>query len=480
MTDIDKNSTKKVGHLLKNTGILAIGEFSSKILVFFLVPLYTAVLTTGEYGSYDIIYSTVTLLIPLLTLNVAGALLRFPMEKDADVPRIARIGLMLILLSSVVVLLVQLTSTSLWTSVDGLVWLTPLYASTALYQSLTFLARGLERMGDIAVAGISSAVILVALNVGLLLFAQWGLAGYFIANIASMLLPSLWLLLRMRKVFFASSRGNDASLFLRMVRYSVPLSVAIIGWWLIGMSDRYIVLALCGMDANGLYSVAYRIPSILTTIANIFIQAWQVSAVKEFHPKDPDGFLRNTFAAVETVVIVLCSVMIPLSPFIGAIMFSGEFYAAWKYVPLLLVYAALNAMSGMWGPFFSASYDSKIMATSTFFAGAANVALGIPFVALFGVQGACFSSVIAGFASWGLRARRVKDCIEVGFGARRSFALYAALTAQALVMCFGFPTFIVAVTEALFFAGFVFVCRRQIVQAIRLFKKVLHGRKPGN
>ena len=38
----------KTANLLKNTGILAIGSFSSKILVFLLVPLYTAYLMTGR------------------------------------------------------------------------------------------------------------------------------------------------------------------------------------------------------------------------------------------------------------------------------------------------------------------------------------------------------------------------------------------------------------------------------------------------
>ena len=39
----------RYSYLVKNTGILAISNFSSKILAFLLVPLYTRVLTTEEY-----------------------------------------------------------------------------------------------------------------------------------------------------------------------------------------------------------------------------------------------------------------------------------------------------------------------------------------------------------------------------------------------------------------------------------------------
>lgn len=467
---------KTVG-LIKNTGILAIGSFSSKILVLLLVPLYTAVLTTEEYGSYDIIYSTVSLLAPVLTLNIADAMMRFPMDEGADVPRIARIGLAVTLASGIVVLAAQLVPNAPWQSLAGIGWLVPLYVSMALYQSLSLLARGLERMKDIAIAGVASSAVLVALNIALLLFADWGLDGYFAANVAAMFLPALWLTWRIRREIFAPSQGGSAGLLTQMVRYSLPISTAAIGWWLIGTSDRYIVTAICGVDANGLYSVAYRIPSILSTVSGIFIQAWQVSAIKGFDPKDSDGFLRRTFSSAEAVVVLLCSVLIPLSPAIALVMFSGDFYAAWVYVPPLLVYAALNAMGGMWGPFFSAAYDPAPMAWSTFLGGVVNVVAGIPLVTVFGVQGACVSSVLAGFVNWGFRALRARRHVEVGFKARMSFALYVTLCAQAAVMCVGIPVQAWLPLELLFVAGFAACFRKDIAGFARLLPKLLKRKK---
>ena len=48
MGSIDLNNTNKA--LFKNTGIIAIGQISTKIVNFLLLPLYTALLTTQEYG----------------------------------------------------------------------------------------------------------------------------------------------------------------------------------------------------------------------------------------------------------------------------------------------------------------------------------------------------------------------------------------------------------------------------------------------
>ena len=57
-------------YLLKNTGLLTISNFSSKLLVFLLVPLYTSVLTTEEYGIFDMVQTTISLLLPILTINI--------------------------------------------------------------------------------------------------------------------------------------------------------------------------------------------------------------------------------------------------------------------------------------------------------------------------------------------------------------------------------------------------------------------------
>ena len=48
----------KYKRLISNTVIFAIGTFSSKVLVFLLMPLYTRVLTDAEYGVTDLIVQT--------------------------------------------------------------------------------------------------------------------------------------------------------------------------------------------------------------------------------------------------------------------------------------------------------------------------------------------------------------------------------------------------------------------------------------
>ena len=88
-------------YLVRNMGILTISNFSSKILVFLLVPLYTSILTTAEYGSYDLAVSTVTLFYPMLTLNIVDAVMRFSMDKQVDNKKIVSIGFRFVSISCI-------------------------------------------------------------------------------------------------------------------------------------------------------------------------------------------------------------------------------------------------------------------------------------------------------------------------------------------------------------------------------------------
>ena len=74
----------KYKKLASNTLIFAIGTFSSKILSFLLMPFVTRMMGTGDYGSADLVQQTVNVLIPIVTLQVNSAALRFALDKAVD------------------------------------------------------------------------------------------------------------------------------------------------------------------------------------------------------------------------------------------------------------------------------------------------------------------------------------------------------------------------------------------------------------
>ena len=94
----------KYKYLVRNISMLTISSFGTKLLTFFLVPLYTNILSLVEYGIYDVFNTIISLLIPILIVNIHDIVLRFSLENTKkDRSQIFFEGLRLNLFSTLVI-----------------------------------------------------------------------------------------------------------------------------------------------------------------------------------------------------------------------------------------------------------------------------------------------------------------------------------------------------------------------------------------
>ena len=403
-------------YLLKNTGALTISNFASKILVFLLVPLYTSVLTTEEYGIYDLIVSTISLLYPLLTLNIVDAVMRYSMDKDVKKENIALIGIYYIGISTIVVAIAificQLGGMfKAIEGIEGLIFL--FYISYVLNQYFIQLAKGLEKVSCMAVAGVLSTVVMLIGNIFFLLVFKWSLEGFLLANIMAQAIPVFYLAYKVEFIKTLKNARFERILNIQMLKYCVPLVFSTIGWWVNSASDRYVVSFICGISANGILSVAYKIPAIINTVFGMFGQAWQISAIKEYGNKDTNDFYANSFSVINFMMCFGCSVLILLSKPLAKILYAKDFYLAWQYAPFLLISTVFNTASGLIGPMLSAVKDSKAMAKSAVYGATVNVVLNIVLVYVIGVQGATIATVVAAFVIYHMRKKAIGTTLVI-------------------------------------------------------------------
>ena len=75
---------KRGKELLENTAIIGIGNFSTKILSFLLLPVYTSLLSTSDYGLYDLFITISTFLVPCITLLMDESMFRFLIDCNTE------------------------------------------------------------------------------------------------------------------------------------------------------------------------------------------------------------------------------------------------------------------------------------------------------------------------------------------------------------------------------------------------------------
>lgn len=424
---------EKYKYLIKNMGLLTLSNFATKILSFFLVPLYTTVLSTVDYGKYDFISSTVGILIPILTINIYEAVLRFAMDKDIDSKIVFSIGIELCLVGNFIVLSFLLTNHFITFSniiEEYSLYFFLMFFVNSISGIMTSMARGTDKIRELSISSVMGSAISIFLNLLFLLILKIGLRGYFIANIIGVLIQNIYLLMMIK--IKNDIIVNSDKLFVRkiMLRYSVPTIANAIAWWINGLSDRYVVIYFCGIAANGIYSVAAKIPSILNIFQNIFSQAFMLSAVREFDIDDKDGFFRKTFDSYNCLLVLLCSIIICFDKILARYLYAKDFYVAWKYVPFLTISIIFGALSGYAGSIFAALKKSEYFAKCSVVGAIANILMNIVLVPGIGPMGAAIATTISYWMTYLVSMYYLNKCINLKISIIRDNIAYLILMIQ--------------------------------------------------
>lgn len=464
----------KYKYLFKNIGLLTLSNFATKLLSFFLVPLYTSVLTTGQYGTYDLFNTTIGVLIPILTLNILDAVLRFGMDKAYDKDAIVTLGTKWLGISTLFITLILIA--------NHFITVIPILEKYKFYFFLMFFtqafsgiitsyARGTDHVASLSVSSVIASAVTILANIIFLIPLKMGLPGYFLANIIGPLVQCVYLCARL-KVWRNLKLAKDfSSNEKEMFKYSTPLIANSISWWVNNVSDRYIVTWFCGVAANGIYSVSTKIPSILNIFQTIFSQAWTLSVVKDFDSQDTDGFFSKTYSTYNCVMVVACSIIIATDRIMAKFLYANEFYVAWKYVPFLTIAIVFGALSGYVGGFFTAVKDSKKFATSTILGAVLNVILNFISVPIIGTLGAAISTAASYIVVWAVRIIQSREYIKIKINWGRDISSYLVMFIQTEILLLFPESILMYGVQGILILGIVFLYKRELGLFIRKLRK---------
>lgn len=400
----------KYKFLIKSTGILTLSSFASKLLSFFLIPLYTYVLSTEDYGISDLITNTVNLLIPILTLNIIDSIVVFKV-KYGIYDEIVSIVLRYVITSIIFVgiLLCCNYYLNIWNlgSLSFLIFIK--YVTTVCNDIFNEFAKAEERITDIAIAAFLCSLTVIFLNLLFLLVFHMKLDGFLLANSLGSLISVLFLIIRL-KIWRNFHFNIDKVIRNKMVRYSIPLITTTIGWIINATGDRYVVTFFYGISVTGLLSVAYKIPGIISMFNGIFSRSWQVSAIKEYRDGN-NTFYANIYTYLNFFLTSMASCFIAFDKIISKFLFSNDFYMAWKLVPFLVLGSIFGFIGGYLGPILSARMDNITIAKSVFYSSVLNIVLNISLSFVLGPQGVTIATMLSNIFVYVYRRRVIGDMI---------------------------------------------------------------------
>ena len=399
---------------MSNTIIFAIGSFSSKLLVFFMLRYYTAMLTPEQFGIADRITNTSNLLMPFVMLSIQEAIIRYSMDRSLRRADVFSIGLKTVLGGFVVFCLLS----PLMLLIDLLAPYTLLiYAYVLLGMLRAICAQFVRSIGYVklfAFDGFLATFTTIAFNILFLTVFKWGLYGYVISIIASNIISVLFLFVVARLHRYVDFTHPNKKLQREMLRYSVPLIPTTMFWWIVGISDRYMVAYFCGDFASGQLAIAHKLPSLLTIVSAIFYQAWQISAISEAGQGNrTTRFYSQTYNYYTTLLFCAASGIVMLIQPISKVLYAPSYYESWRYVPFLVVGEVFSSLVTFLGSFYMVSKKNATVPLAIFVGAITNIGLNLWLIPLYGVLGASFATLVSFLVAYLLRIVDVRRLVKL-------------------------------------------------------------------
>ena len=395
MSAMPPKAKGKYAKLLTNTAVFSVGKLLSKLLMFFMIGLYTSCLTDAEFGTAELITNMANLLIPLACVGISEGIFRSAAARDGDKEAFFTNGLAVYSVGSVVflclsplMLLIPRFAQSTWL-IAGYVVVANLH--TVVSQYLCAIGRTKLFAGQ----GILNTVLVIGLNILFLPVLDFGVEGYVLSTILADLLTTVFLIAVTRLWRAIKPRSISWQTIRTMLRFCIPLVPTTIFWWITGVSDRYMVDLMCSPELNGLYTAAYKIPNLLIYAIAIFDSAWKLSVSAEEDPQACAAFYSRVWRAYTTLAFLGGSALILLARPLAHILFSDAFQDAWIYIPVLTAATVFTALCTFLGSVYFASKKTMGSMLTALVGAVLNVALNlllIPSMAAMGASVATFAS----------------------------------------------------------------------------------------
>ena len=403
------NETKR---LLKNTGIIAIGNLSAKVVSFFLLPLYTAILTTEEYGTIDYIITLSAFSVPFISFLMDEAIFRFLIDckTKEDKEKIISISVFVVL-SGLLIFLVIVYPILYYVEYQYSILLIIFIASEILNLIISALLRGIGRTDAFAVYNFLSSVLQIALNVIFIAIFYWGIIGMLSAMIIGRILVSIIYIYELKLWKYIKYKVLDKNVAREMIKYSIPLIPNKVSWLIINLSSRIVIMGVLSSNFVGLYAISSKFATAMDMIYGFFYQSWKESSARVMQDDNKNEFYNLVYKYLKRFMYAIVLVLTACMPIIFKFLIADSFKEAILYVPILLISTYFMNISGFYGGIFTAYKDTKIMGTTTILAAIINLVLMFITIKFGGLYAVSLSALVANFVVYQYRKIKVRKYV---------------------------------------------------------------------
>lgn len=390
--------------LIKNTSFYTLGTIIPQAAGFILLPIYSRFLLPSEYGIVNSMAVLGVFISIFFSMCLERSIMRLYYDYNSEKDKKIFYGTIFIAMSGIGIICLGLLFifhkyvSSIYATIDFF----PFYTYTIVASfvgSFSLMPKQQLMLKDKASTFVTLSLIQFIINTGLILYyitiKQTGALGYIQGNLISqiVLLPVF--------IYFSlkfSILKFNFSYFKHALYYSLPLIPAIMGAWVLNLSDRIFIERYFNMTDVGLYSLGYKIAGIVTLLTASFSAAYTPIFFRLANSADQVTakitlFKYNNIYLI--FVILSCFIISFFSREVIGLFFDINYHKAWIFVPLISISLLFSQASMITSSSFQQSKKLKANMYISMILVLLSIILNFILIPRFGPVGATITAIIS-------------------------------------------------------------------------------------
>lgn len=398
--------------LFTGTIVYAIGNLGTKILAFLIVPLYTYYISTSDMGDYDLLTTSVSLLAPFISLKISDATYNWMIKRTASNEMCIK-ATYNYLLKSCAIAVIAIGAASCFLHIWNVGLFLAILVLEPILETTQKILRGLKNQKLFAASGIIYTGILVSLNFVTVCILKLGVTSLLANTVISHIISISLIFCLEKRIRCLSVTVDKAKLVItqkEMLKYSIPLVPSTLSWWVMSVSDRYVIRFFLGSSFNGIYAIATKFPSVLQTFFVLFNNAWTDMALANLHSKEESSkYVSDIFEKMYVFSFSMIYCLTPFTKIVSQVILSSDYKIGSVYIGFLYLGAIFQGFSTFASVGYLQNKKTTRAATSSVAGAIVNLLIDLALIKTIGLFAAALSTYAGFLVMWLVRMYDIRS-----------------------------------------------------------------------
>lgn len=461
-----------MSNFFRNTSLYAIGNILPTAAGFALLPVYSKYLSPSEYGIVNAMQTLSAILGVMFLLSIDRSIYRLYHDMQSEEERKDYFGTLTFAVG--VISLISLGLIFLCHDQIELIFknirFSPYISVAVLASYFEIFSRipkiSLQIQGKAPLFLIISILQFMSMTTCILWFlvqAHEGALGMLKGMLyGNLIMLPIFLVLSLKSINFTFK----TDLFKKSLEFSWPLIPMIIFSWVLNLSDRIFIERYFDLNEVGIYSIGYKIASLVIFFSQAFNMAYNPVYYKLASSEDQVEARSKLYVynSTYTIIILLISFLTVLYAKEFIYLFLNDRYRdCYRFIPLIAFANFIGQLTGLSNLAFYQQKKTKSVMWFMLISAVVNIAFNFILIPTYGAYGAAYSTIISFSVNFSFMYYYSRRCYFIPFN-------WKLIVTSLMLAAVAFMTFEMLNFTQIYMQLFTKLCVTFVVLAFLFFR----------